>query len=527
MQASDKHVLFQWQPIRQNLLRAAHKGCYRFPRIRALWRSAEKPGVSLSLAALLLGSLTLFGTSMGQPVSGAKEGRPLNVVFIVIDDLGWMDLAVQGSELYETPNIDRLAAEGLRFTQAYASYPRCVPSRSALMTGRYPARDAWNGYLTLERVTVAEAFKQNGYATGFVGKWHLGDGEYAPENQGFDINIGGGSSGAPPSYFFPYDEANREGNESRIDGMERSGKLSKRRIPDLDQGAPGEYLTDRLTEEAVRFIRDHEGRPFFLELAHYGVHTPIQGKSETTARYEEKLAEMAFSGTPFEVEHASETKRWQDRAEYAAMIHSVDESVGRLVETLDSLGIAGHTAIVFTSDHGGLSTRLQSSDRDLSTSNKPLRAGKGWLYEGGTRVPLIVKWPGVIEGGGETDALVEGVDLYPTMLEVASLPLLPQEHVDGRSFASVLRDPEVQTGKVLHWHSTSNNRSTGDFMATAIRDGKYKLIDFYNLGKVELYDLSKDVGEGNNLADEMPEKAAEMLRRLREWREALGIQPAN
>lgn len=486
----------------------------------------------ISLIVLLFGGLGCQGTDSGRTASAEEEEEPLNVVFVVIDDMGWMDLAVQGSEFYETPHIDQLAAEGMRFTQAYSSYPRCVPSRLAMMTGRYPARDDWNGHMARERVTVAEAFNQSGYTTGFMGKWHLGDEEYDPEHQGFDVNIGGGSSGAPPSYFHPYDKANFEDNEGRIERLKRKGKLEKRRIPDLEDGERGEYLTDRLTDEAVSFIEDHQEEPFFLELAHYAVHTPVQAKEELTADFREKLETMQFSGDSLAMvrtseEKPSETRLWQNNPKYAAMVQSVDESVGRIMDTLDSLDLSSNTAVVFTSDHGGLSTRVASSNRTLPTSNKPLRAGKGWLYEGGIRVPLIVKWPGVTEGGTTTDALVEGVDLYPTMLDVASQPLRPEEHVDGESFASVLRDSSETTNKVLHWHSITGSRSTGDFKSTAIRDGRYKLIDFYGIDKVELYDLSQDPGEHNNLAEERPEKTAEMLERVREWRDGLSAQPAN
>jgi arylsulfatase A-like enzyme len=486
---------------------------------RAFWSQSNVTLVAAMVVALTAGSFAL-----AQDQSGGGD-KP-NVIFFLVDDLGWMDLAVQGSKFYETPNIDRLADQGTRFTQAYASYPRCVPSRRAMMTGRYPARDPWHGHLALERVTLAEAFHDAGYTTFFTGKWHLGDDQYDPTHHGFDINVGGGSAGAPISYFYRYNKPNREGMEKRFHRLKRKGKLEKRKIPNLDQGQRGEYLTDRLTREAADFIQSHADGPFFLELAHYAVHTPIQAKSAMVKQYEAKRQRMEYTSPALEEEHTSETKLHQDNAAYAAMIESVDKSMGHIRHALDQAGLMDETIIVFTSDHGGLSTRVQSSGRELATSNRPLRAGKGWLYEGGVRVPLIIKGPDLAKAGRVSDALVEATDFYPTMLELAELPLRPDEHVDGQSFADVLTGDMEHTDKTLHWHSTSNGRSTGDFKGTAIRDGQYKLIDFYARGEVELYNVENDPGEQHNLADQKPAKTNELLKKVRQWREAVSA-PGN
>ncbi|HPZ84706.1 MAG TPA: sulfatase, partial [Thermogutta sp.] len=309
------------------------------------------------------------------------------MIFILLDDLGATDFGCTGSRFYETPHIDRLAAQGMRFTQGYAACTVCSPTRAAVMTGKYPARlhitdwikghvrpkaklriPDWTMYLPLEEVTIAERLRLAGYATAHVGKWHLGDPPYYPEHQGFDINIGGTHMGAPGSYFWPY------------------GK-DDRRVP-LDGGQEGEYLTDRLTDEAIRFIEQHKDRPFFLYFAHYAVHTPLQAKPELVAYYEKKLAEAAAKGDNFD---------GQQCPVYAAMIHSVDENMGRLLECLDRLDLAERTVIFLTSDNGGLV--LPACQNRPVTHNIGIRAGKGSAYEGGVRVPWIVRWPGVVAPG--------------------------------------------------------------------------------------------------------------------------------
>ncbi len=455
-------------------------------------------------------------TVLGLVATLAGAAPSPNILFFLADDLGWRDTACYGSEFYETPAIDRLAAEGVRFTQAYAAHPRCVPSRAALMTGKFPARlkspGPWEGALPLSEVTIAEALKEAGYVTFFAGKWHLGGEGRLPSDQGFDINIAGGHAGAPRSYFWPY-------NKSRSAHGEAHG------IEGLDDGKEGEYLTDRLTDESLAFLRKQKGsnQPFLLFLSHYAVHTPLESKEELTAKYTAKVAAAGpFDGPGKVDEGTGHTKLHQDNPVYAGMIQSLDESMGRLLSELDALGLSDNTIVVVTSDHGGLSNCGWNRGRPLATSNAPLRAGKGHLYEGGTRIPLIVKWPGVAKAGVTTDALVANTDFYPTLLELAGAPAKPEQHLDGLSFVDALRGNPSEEKRALFWHSpTCRPYSTGDENATALRWSKWKLIDFYDVGRVELYDISTDPEEAQNLAKTRPDVAERMLARVQAWRERI------
>jgi arylsulfatase A-like enzyme len=455
------------------------------------------------------------------------EARP-NIILFYVDDLGWMDIGCHGSAFYETPHIDRLAAEGLRFTQGYAAHPRCLPSRYGVITGCFPARGGvpgGKGHLQPTDYTMAHALSEGGYRTCFVGKWHLtgphGE-KNLPENMGFHVNIAAGAAGAPPTYFFPY----RKKPVSRLpDGWEKG--LTKEAIQGLEDGREGDYLTDALTDKSIAFVEEHKDRPFFLYLSHYGVHTPFEAPEHLIKKYEQKLKTMKFEGPEYvEVDQATgrgDELRHQNNPVYAAMIESVDSSLGRILQTLEKLGIADNTVIVFTADNGGLSNRGATdgkiSGRPLATSNLPLRTGKGWLYEGGIREAFIVKWPGVTKPGAvnETDVAV-GTDLFPTFLEMAGLPLRPQNHIDGQSLVPVLKGLPFKRGPVF-WHSpTSRPYSTGDTDSSAVRIGNYKLLEWYNAGHVELYDLSQDIGELDDLSEKMPEKTAEMLAVLHRWR---------
>ncbi len=449
--------------------------------------------------------------------------RP-NFVFFLIDDLGWIDTGVYGSSFHETPNIDALAASGMRFTDAYAASPVCSPTRASIMTGQHPARlhiTDWIGgsqrgmllpaeyehQLPLEAVTLAEVLGQAGYVSAFIGKWHLGDEPYLPEQQGFAINIGGHGAGQPASYFYPYRGA--EGGSARWD------------VPGLDGGSEGEYLTDRLTDEALRFLEDRASGPFLLYLSHYAVHTPIQAKEDLIDRYRTKLV----SRPPHEGPVTIEEHGWafahqvQDNPAYAGMIHSVDESVGRILHKLEELGIEHNTIVIFMSDNGGLSTLATSGN--APTANVPLRAGKGWLYEGGIRAPLMFRWPGVVDPGSVCFEPVMSTDFFPTMLEMAGLAQRPDLHLDGRSLIPLLTRTSVLQRDELYWHFPhyhgSGNRPSG-----AIRAGNYKLIEWFEDDAVELYDLKGDLGEATDLAERMPELAAELRARLGAWREAVG-----
>ena len=447
----------------------------------------------LRRAASGLGALALMGSralpGLAEAIATAGGKKP-NFVFFLVDDLGWRDVGCYGTKFYETPHIDRLAAEGMRFTDAYAACPVCSPTRASILTGKYPARlhltdwiaghnqpnaklriPDWTKYLPLEEVTIAEALKPAGYATASIGKWHLGGEPYYPDKQGFDLNVGGTAKGQPPRYFSPYS------------------------IPTLADGPKGEYLTDRLADEAEKFIEQNRDRPFFLYLPHFAVHTPIQGKEEITAKYAAKPPDGD-----------------QKNATYAAMIESVDESVGCVMKKLDALGLADRTVVFFMSDNGGLAG---------VTSNAPLRAGKGTLYEGGIREPMIVKWPGVVRPGTTASTPVTSTDFYPTILEMAGLPPKPEQHMDGLSLVPLLKESGPLRRDTLYWHYPHYHRTTP---AGALRHGDWKLIEYFEDGHVELYNLKEDLSETKDLAAAMPEKTHELQKMLAEWRRSVGAQ---
>ena len=429
---------------------------------------------------------------------------PENVIVFLVDDLGWTDLGSYGSDLYETPNIDRLAQEGVRFTNAYAACTVCSPTRAALMTGKYPARlhltdwiaghenpygkllvPDWTQYLPTEEVTLAEVAKAANYATASVGKWHLGnDSIYYPQHQGFDRNVAGYHRGQPPSYFAPY----VRGNDT---------------LPYLSEGPPGEYLTDRLTEEACRFIRQHQEEPFFLYLPHYAVHTPIQAKDSLTDYYRKKLKPGMQHFNP----------------EYAAMIHSTDQSVGRLMQVLDSLSLSQRTTIIFTSDNGGLSFRGKV------TNNAPLRAGKGSAYEGGVRVPMIIKRPGSALQGATSSEPVITMDVFATVANLLSTtPSPPVDDHDGLSLLAELQDTAAVLDRdALFWHYPHYHPG-GARPHSAVRQNNFKLIEFLEDQRLELYNLEEDIGETTNLVAELPEIVNELYNRLETWRQEVDAQ---
>ncbi len=493
-----------------------------FLRIAALGMA----GVSVSsLAALSCG--------------GGRRGPP-NFVFFLIDDMGWRDLGVSGSAFHLTPNIDALAASGIRFTQAYAASPVCSPTRASVLTGRHPARldiTDWIGgsqrgellpaeyqdHLPPEEVTLAEALKSLGYTTGYYGKWHLGDAPYLPEMQGFDLNVGGTGAGQPASYFYPYKAG--EGRDPYWD------------VPGLEDGEEGEYLTDRLTDEALAFLEAQRDGPFFLYLSHFAVHTPIQTKDALVERYVARRDSLPPPDGPAdESEHdRARTRLGQDDPAYAGMVQSVDESVGRILDRLDDLGLAENTVVIFMSDNGGLSTL--AGDRVGPTSNTPLRAGKGWLYEGGIRVPMVIRWPAMVDAGGVCALPVQSTDFFPTLMEMAGLAIveeagtalgktgeasvIPAGPLDGVSLVPALTGSGEVARDALFWHFPhyhgSGNRPSG-----AIRMGRWKLLEWLEDGAVELYDLERDPGEREDLAEAEPEKAAELMVRLRSWRAEVG-----
>lgn len=457
----------------------------------------------LFLAAIFLGA--------------CRAGNHPNVVFILVDDLGWKDLGCYGSEFYDTPNLDELAKRSVRFTNAYAASPVCSPTRAAIMTGKHPARvnitDWIPGmplsrardpklippedihHLPLEEFTVAEAFRAHGYKTFFAGKWHLGDTEeFWPEFQGFDINKGGVDWGAP--------RLNSEAN----------GYYSPYNNPRLENGPEGEYLTNRLTDESMRFMESAGDTPFFLYLAFYTVHAPIMGCDEFDEFYQEKSLQLPGRGEMVtREEHDTQTRINQSNAKYAAMVRSMDANVGRLLGKLEELGQADHTIIVFTSDNGGLT----SIPGGGPTAVVPLRAGKGWCYEGGIRVPLLINYPGMQHAGEICDVPAISMDFYPTLLELAGMDADPGQHTDGESIVPYLENPRGETDRTLVWHYPHYHGSAWR-PGSAIRDGHWKLIQFYEDDTVELYDLENDPGEEEDLAETMPGKAAKLRDRLHE-----------
>jgi len=452
-----------------------------------------------------------------------------NIIFILIDDLGWADLGCFGSSFYETPNLDRLRAEGMMFTDGYATCPVCSPTRISVQTGRYPARVGVTNYiagsargrviepdyvkhLPREEYTVAQALRDAGYATWNVGKWHMGEEDYWPEHFGYEVNIGGCAMGAPShGYFSPW------------------------QIPTLPDGPEGEYLTDRLTDEAIRLIQNSDGRPFFLHLAHYAVHTPLQAKPEHIARFEAKAAELGLDeidpfevGEPFPMEHKRDqrvTRRTvQSDPRYAAMIWSLDEAIGRLLAAVEEAGQAGNTVVVFTSDNGGLATSEGSP-----TCNAPLSEGKGWMYEGGVRESLLITWPGVTEPGSTCDVPVTTTDFYPTFLEIAGadpMPVRADDEVqpcDGVSLAPLLRGESALDREAIFWHYPHYGNQGGT-PGSSVRAGDHKLIELFADGRLELYHLRADIGEEHDLSAEEPDRAEHLHAMLRGWREEIGAQ---
>ncbi|TKG90424.1 hypothetical protein EYV94_23760 [Puteibacter caeruleilacunae] len=448
-----------------------------------------------------LAAVSALQASAKEPVP-SKQTKP-NIILYLVDDLGWRDVGFMGSKYYETPNVDKMAKEGMVFTSAYANAPNCAPTRACLMSGLYTPRHgiytvgnpnrgnsakrqliATPNKETLESkfVTMAEALKKSGYATCHVGKWHLGEGaETGPKGQGFDVNIAGNHTGSPAGgYFSPY------------------------KNPQLPDGPKGEYLTDRLTSEAINFIDDQNDDPFFMYFAHYAVHTPIQGKKEYIPHYASKSPD-----------------RGQDNPTYAAMIQSMDESLGRIIEKLEEKNMKDNTLIIFFSDNGG---------HGGTTSCRPLKGSKGCMYEGGFREPMIAWWPGKIEAGTTCDEPVIGIDFYPTFVELSG-GKAKNYKLDGESLTNLFFQEGDLKRDAIYWHFPAYLQNykgykypeelTKGFRSVpsgAIRKGDWKLIEDFEDGTLKLYDLKNDLSESTNLVKDNPQKTKELLKDLRKWR---------
>jgi len=461
----------------------------------------------VSLIAVLTATLLFFA---GSPQRSLAE-PPMNVVFILVDDLGKHDLSGEGSTFYETPNIDSLAARSMRFHEGYACCQVCSPSRASIMLGQFPARHGvtdWIGAATgtdwnrndrllppqysprlpSGQTTVAQAFRQADYKTFFAGKWHLGGEGALPEDHGFEINIGGHHRGSPPGGFFsPY--AN----------------------PKMDDGPPGESLTLRLADETAAFIRGCDrDQPFFAMLSFYTVHGPVETTETLWRKYRDKAAGAAAPESRFRIDRTLPVRQVQDHPVYGGMIETMDVAVGRVVDAIEAHGIADRTIIVFTSDNGGV-----ASGDSYSTANLPLRGGKGRQWEGGLRVPYYLFAPGLTDGGKESDTPVTGSDFYPTLLELAGLPPRPDQHLDGVSLAPLLRGESIAP-RPLVWHYPHYGNQGGE-PSGVYRDGPWKLIHYYEDNSCELYNLRDDLVEQNDLATAEPQRVATMKRELLEY----------
>lgn len=486
---------------------------------------------------------------------GNKEIKP-NVIFFLVDDLGWTDLGCYGSSFYETPNIDKFAGENVRFTSAYAACHVSSPTRASILTGKYPATinmTDWlpgrkdfpfqrfanvkvNQHLPYEETTIVEALKANGYSTAIFGKWHLGEDPSSPMTHGFDVHVPNWAKGWPNGgYYHPF---KLEGLESR----------------------EGDYLTDRLTDEALDWIESNKENPFFLYLSHYAVHDPINGRPDLVKKYQEKLGKMIKkdgepyilegnpdSGDPVSVEEAQrmlskqeykgysqlpqqmvKVKQFQDNVHFAAMVESMDESFGRVMRKLQELGLENNTIVIFFSDNGGMAAANfgnpqravtnEQLDRAFSTANLPLRGAKGWLYEGGIRVPLIVKWPGSKLKETACDVPVISVDFYATILDMLGIKVPEDQKVDGVSLAPLLSGEGSIERDAIYWHFPHYSNHGMQSPGGAIRWGDYKLIEYYENGNVQLFNLKKDIGEQNDISTANPEITIKLKNMLHVWR---------
>ncbi len=509
-------------------------------------------------------SLFFFATawlSLSTTATFAKAPFP-NIVLFLVDDLGWRDLGCYGSEFYETPAIDRFASASVRFTEAYAACHVCSPTRASIVTGKHPARLHLTDWLPgrkdfsfqrlknvqtpqqlpLAEITIAEALREHGYRTAHIGKWHLGEDPYGPLQQGFDLQIPNWNKGWP-----------------------KAGYLSPFEMDQLES-KPGDYLTDRLTDEAENFMAANPDQPFFLYMSHFAVHDPIEGRGDLVSKYQQKaktldrprdpayvlegnpdsdhtlsrrqldsrLHDSRWSGYRVLPDRMIKVKQHQDNVQFAAMVESMDQSLDRLLSKLDRMGIADNTIVILFSDNGGMScanfgnpnrvVNRDSLDRAFATSNSPLRGGKGWLYEGGIRVPMIIHWPGHGQRGTVCEIPVMSTDLYPTILEMAGLASMPKQHLDGASIASLVDGSGEIDREALYWHFPHYSNHGMQSPGGAIRAGDYKLLEYFENGSIELFNLRDDAGEQVDLSETEPALATRLRQMLHRWRLEVSAQ---
>jgi len=445
--------------------------------------------LGLSAAATVLPGCTSFV----QLLAGRTNRKKPNIIFILADDLGWAELGCYGSRFNETPNLDRLAGKGMRFTQAYAAAPVCSPYRAGLMTGQYPLRVGITDYLRRndtnhlrpgQQYTVAEALRDAGYTTGLIGKWHL-MGDYrkrkgAPKLHGFTEVICSETQYIGGGYYFP----------------------PYKHMPQVKPRTPDEYLVDRVNQEAVEFIERNKDEPFFLYVSHYAVHTRLVGKPQLVEKYSKKPGAGKGQKAP------------RNNVHLAAQLESIDEGVGMIMQKLEQLDLAENTLVIFTSDNGGESR---------VTSNAPLREGKSTLYEGGIRVPLVISWPGRIKARSVSNTLAMNIDFYPTLAQIAGADIDPTQRMDGVSIVPLLKNPKAAlTRDALYWHYPLDKpHFLGGRSSGAIRQGRWKLLEFFDDGHLGLYNIKDDIGETNNLAEKTPRKTKELHQLLQQWRKSL------
>lgn len=498
-----------------------------------------------------------------QPAKNAAGKKRMNVIFFLVDDYGWKDVGYNGSTFYETPHVDSFSREAQKFNNAYAACHVCSPSRASIMTGCYPARIGltdWlpgrqdfpfqkltnvvsEQHLPYNRITLPEALKNNGYHTAIFGKWHLGEDSASTERQGFELHIPQWNKGWPNgTYFSPYNMKGLEG------------------------GPDGEYLTDRLTNEALHYMEENKDEPFFLYLSQFAVHDPIQGRPDLVKKYEKKLAAMqkpsgpayilegnpdssyqftaqelndllkdpAYKGFKSFPDRLVKIKQFQDNVQFAAMVEDMDENFGKVLAKLKELGIEDRTIVIFFSDNGGMSAANffkpdrviapANLDKAFSTSNFPLRGGKGWLYEGGIREPLLIRWPGITQAGSFSNEPVISTDFFPTILNMLGLPLMPKQHADGVSIVPLMKGKTHLDRKAIFWHFPHYSNHGMQSPGGAVRSGDYKLLEYYENNTVQLFNLANDPGEQHDLSASMPAKVKELKAMLHEWRKKVGAR---